>query len=147
MANFWYTRAARDLGRGTLNLHTGGDDIRARICMTNTTCDTEQDTTFLDQFTTIDVSDGSGYVEGVLDNEVFNEDQPANQGQFDADDETWTALGVGTRAIAGVLIYKFVTNDAASIPIIWIDTPAPPNSNGGNWTIQFHLDGIGTLDA
>jgi len=56
-------------------------------------------------------------------------------GTFDAADAVWTAVAAGA-AIDCVVIYKFVTNDAGSTPIAYLDgfsvTP-----NGGDITLQW----------
>lgn len=56
-------------------------------------------------------------------------------GCFDAADAVFTAWTAGA-ALNGLVIYKFVTNDAGSIPIAYIDgfsiTP-----NGGDITVQW----------
>jgi hypothetical protein len=41
-------------------------------------------------------------------------------GTFDAADSVWTAVGAGA-AIDCLIIYKFVTNDAGSTPLAYID--------------------------
>lgn len=59
----------------------------------------------------------------------------ADGGTFDAADAVFTAWAAGA-AIDGLVIYKFVTNDAGSIPIVYLDgfsvTP-----NGGDITFQW----------
>lgn len=59
----------------------------------------------------------------------------ADGGTFDAADAVFTAWASGA-AIDGLVIYKFVTNDAGSIPIVYLDgfsvTP-----NGGDITFQW----------
>jgi len=142
MANFVYTRAKVDIMKGLINLHTAGDDIRAIIVMTNSTADVDEDAVTCGGFTTLDEHDGSGYVIKALANEVVNEDAVNDRGEFDADNITWTSLGAGTRAIKGIVIIKFVTSVALSQPIAWIDTPSPPNSNGGDWTASWNVEGI-----
>ena len=56
-------------------------------------------------------------------------------GTFDAADAVWTAFSAGA-AIDGLVIYKFITNDAGSTPLAYIDgfsvTP-----NGGDITAQW----------
>ena len=50
--------------------------------------------------------------------------------------------------ILGVVIYKFVTDDAASTPIVYLDgSPFPITTSGDNITIQFNSLGIGTCAA
>lgn len=142
MANFWYTRAARDILKGDLDWDEVGHDIRVILVMTNTTADTEQDAATISAFTTLDEHDGTNYVRKALANQIVNEDTANNRGEGDADNVTWTALGAGTRAIAGAVVYRHVTNDTDSVPVAWIDTPAPPNSNGGDWTANWNVEGI-----
>lgn len=145
MANYAYTHGARLIMDGDCDLDTAGDDIRVRMCMTNTTCDTERDKTFLDQFTTLDTMDGANYVDKALANEVVNADEPNDRAEFDGDDLVWTALGAGTRQVAGLVVYKFVTNDAASVPLFWVDSGFPITANGGDVTVTWNAEGIAQL--
>lgn len=142
MANFVYTRAKRDLLKGDLDFDEAGNDLRVILCMTNTTADTEEDTATISAFTTLDEHDGASYARQTLDTQTVTEDQPNDQAEFDAVDVTISTLGAGTRAVAGCVIYKHVTNDTDSIPLIWMDTPAFPNSNGGDYTLQWAAEGL-----
>lgn len=57
---------------------------------------------------------------------------------FDAADATWTAVAVsGTKTVGGLIVYKFVTNDAGSTPIAYIDGFTAVLPNGGDLTAQF----------
>ena len=141
MANFVYTRAARDIMKGDIDFDV--DTFRVELVMTNTTCDTEEDAANLGAFSTIDRHDGANYVQKTLAAQAVNEDTTNDRAEFDdTADITWTSLGAGTRAIAGAILYKFVTDDAGSTPIAWIDTPSFANSNGGDYTIQWNAEGI-----
>jgi len=117
--------------------------------MTNTTADTEADKQFISGgtgFTTLDEADGANYVRKALADEAVTADEANDRGEFDATDVTWTALGVGTRQYAGLVVFKFVTNDADSIPIYWIDSGGFPFwGNGGNVTAQWNAEGIGQV--
>lgn len=120
-----------------------GEDIRVRLVMGNTTCDTENSAiAFLDDFTTIDVCDGANYVDKALANEAVNKDDANSRAEFDADNPTWTALEVGTRTTVGVLVYKFVTNDADSVPISYIEFASAVTHDGTNFVIQWNAEGI-----
>lgn len=141
MANQFYTRAARDILKGDLDLDEAGDDIRVMLCMTNTTADSAFSSANVGDLT-LDEHDGANYVRKALGTQAVNEDTGNERAEFDAVDVTWTSLGAGTRAIAGALIYKHVTNDADSVPVAWIDNPAFPNSNGGDYTIQWNAEGV-----
>ncbi len=141
--SFWYTRASQDIGRGLIDFREAGADIRAIIVMTNTTADTERDVATISAFTTLDEMDGAAYVRKALANQVWNEDQPNDRSEFDADDVTWTALGAGTRSMAGIIIYRHVTDDTDSVPICYIDTGGfPLAATGTDFIAQWNAEGI-----
>lgn len=107
---------------GGMDLDT--DDIRARLCMTNTTCDTEVDAiNDLADFTTIDPCDATGYADVALASEAVAADDANNRAEFDAVDLSFTGLsGNATRAIQGVLLYKYVDGtNANDLPLCFID--------------------------
>lgn len=56
-------------------------------------------------------------------------------GVYDAADDTWTAVAGGS-TVGGAVIHKFVTNDAGSTPIAFIDL-TDTATNGGDITIQW----------
>ncbi|MHA2032455.1 MAG: hypothetical protein ACW99Q_24025, partial [Candidatus Kariarchaeaceae archaeon] len=96
----------------SINLAT--DDIEIVLCMTDTTIDTENtDITVTGDFSTLDFHNGNNYAQKDL---AESWSDPV----FSASDLTWTALGNGSRDIAGALIYKNVVSSADDIPIAWI---------------------------
>jgi len=143
MANFVYTKAKHLLLAGDIDFDEAGDDIRVLLVMSNTTADTEEDVDNIDAFTTLDEYDGANYVRKALANQVTAEDEANDRGEFDADNVTWTALGVGTRQCQALLVYHHVTNDADSPPIAFIDQGGFPfDGNGGDVTVQWNAEGI-----
>jgi len=141
MASVVYNEFKRASAAGEIDLDT--DDIWLRLVMSNTTCDTENDAiAFLDDFTTIDVCDEANYVDKALVNEAVNKDDANDRAEFDADDVTWTALGVGTRTTVGVLVYKFVATDADHVPIAYVEFSGAVTHDGTNFTIQWNAEGI-----
>lgn len=141
--SFIYTPAKLKIGQGAIDFQNGGDTFRTALLMTNTTADTEEDTEFVAGFTTLDECDGSNYARQTLANQAITQDAANDRAEFDADDVVFTSLGAGTRSNAGALLYKFVTNDAASPNIAWIDTGGFPfNGTGANNTIQWNAEGI-----
>lgn len=143
MANFTYTHAKHLLLTGALNLATA--DMRVCLVMTNTTADTEKDVSTFAGFTTLDEYDGANYTTpgAALTGEAVTQDDANDRSEFDANDATFTALGVGTRQCQGAIVYAFVSNLNASIPIAWIDTGGFPfTGNGSNVTIQWNAEGI-----
>ena len=120
------------------------DDIRIWPLMTNTTLDTVRDA--VDQFSdvTADEFDGSNYSSGglALDSQAVAVDDANDRAEFDAADETVTALGAGTRPIQGVALGSFVTNTAASLPLHWIEFASNKTPDGSDFTFVFNAEGI-----
>lgn len=130
------------IGNGTIDLD--GDDIRTRLCMTNTTCDTEVDAiNFVANYTTIDVCDATGYADVALTAEAFTVDDANDRAEFDAADASFTGLGGDAiRATQGVLVYVFITNDAASLPICFIDFTTDIPTTATQTDIPWDAEGI-----
>lgn len=140
--SFAYTPLKAKLLKGEIDLDLP-QDIRVLLVMTNTTADTDQDAEFVSSITTLDEMDGANYVRKALAGEAVNQDNPNNRAEFDASDVTWTALGAGTRSMAGIVLFRFVTNDADSPLIAYIDTGGfPLAANGGDVTATWNLEGI-----
>lgn len=110
---------------GGIDLDT--DDIRARLCMNTTTCDTEVDAiNDLADYTLIDVADATGYADVALTSEAVAADDANDRAEFDAADVSFAGLsGDATRAYQGVLIYKYVDGtNANDLPLCFIDFTA-----------------------
>lgn len=138
--SFVFTKALTAIASGDVHFDT--DDIRVALVMTNTTADTEEDTQFMSGFGTLDEMDGANYVRKAL-TEAVNEDLTNDRAEFDAPDVTWTALGAGTRSVAGAIVLKHVTNDTDSIPLLYIDSGGfPKAASGGDVSIQWNSEGI-----
>jgi len=136
-----YTNAKRALLAGELNLAT--NDIRVALVMTNTTADTDQDAALMNAITTLDEMDGAGYARQALTGEAVAADDPNNRGEFDANNLTFSAVSAGTRQVAGMVVYKHVTNDTDSIPIAYIDSGGFPfTANGGDIVVAWNVEGI-----
>lgn len=149
MASVFYTKAKAQIMDGTINLDT--DDLDVLLCMTNTTCDTEEDTTFLDQFTLLDEMDGLNYTGGHGGADRLNlavtvsQDDTNDRGELivTGGSTTWTAIGPGTRSVQGALIFKKGASEAASVPIVFVDFSADvdPASPTGDLTINWNAEG------
>jgi hypothetical protein len=128
---------------GTVDLST--DDIRIFPLMTNTTADTERDgvDTF-SEITTPDEFDGSNYSTGglALDGQAVAVDDANDRAEFDATDETVSALGAGTRSIQGVVIGKFDTNFSSSRPLHWNEFASNKTPDGSDFTFVFNAEGL-----
>lgn len=119
------------------NLYFSGNDIRCALLMTNTTADTEDDAEFVGDFATLDEFDGAGYTRQALTGETVAQDDSNLRATFSFDLIDFGTPGSGTRSIAGILFYRFITNDAAS-PVIcfYNESPFPFPANGGALTVE-----------
>lgn len=140
MASLLNLPGMQDLLDGTSNWLTS--DYRARLLMTNTTADTENNKATLSAYTTLDAFDGSGASSIALTSEAVNVDSGNNRIEVDADDVAFGALGNGTRAIQGVILYDFNTNDADSVPFVFIQFSSTVNPGGATLTVQWDAEGI-----
>lgn len=128
---------------GGLDLDT--DDIRARLCMTNTTCDTEVDAiNDLADYTTIDPADATGYADVALASEAVAADDANDRAEFDATDASFTGLsGDATRAYQGVLLYKYVDGtNANDLPVAFIDFASDIPATATQVDIPWDAEGI-----
>lgn len=141
MADFWYNIAKNKLAKGDLDFDVA--DLRVKLCMSNTTCDTEVDAANLAGFTTIDAYDGTGYTDldlaGVsVVNDTTNDrtEVQYSAGNFGA------TVGAGTRQWVGALYYVRVDGTAANdYPVAWKDLTAN-NGNGGQINFTPNAEGL-----
>lgn len=132
------------------DIDLNGDDIRARLCMTNTTCDTEVDAiNDLADYTTIDTCDSTGYADVALASEAVAADDANDRAEFDATDLSFTGLGGdATRAIQGVLLYKYVDGtDANDLPLCFIDFTSDIPTTATQVDVPWDAQGILQLAA
>jgi hypothetical protein len=141
MADFWYTPAKTKLAKGDLDFDTA--DLRVKLCMSNTTCDTEQDAANLAAFTTIDAYDGTGYTDLDLASVSVASDLANDRAEIDYADGTFGAtVGAGTRQWVGMLYYVRVDGtNANDYPVAWKDL-TPNNGNGGALNLTVNTEGL-----
>jgi len=144
--SFWYVPITQKLAQAQLDMREAGHDIQALLVMAQSTADTDEDAEFVASIGTLDEFDGSGYVRKALASQAVNLDTVNDRAEFDAADVTWTALGAGIRQIKGLVLFRFVTNDADSPVIAYIDGSIfPTNGNGGDLTATWDAQGIAQL--
>lgn len=121
------------------------DDIRLLPLMTNTTVDTERDgATAISVFTTLDAFDGANApANGAqLDSQAVNIDDANDRAEFDAADETLSALGAGTRSIQGLLLFSWITNLNSSLPLHYLEFASSKTPDGSDFVLVFNAEGI-----
>lgn len=139
MASFPYTPALTRMGSQAFDWV--GADIRCLLVMSNTTADTDQDVENIADIGTLDEFDGANYVRKTAANEAQAQDDANNRSELSFDPMTWTALGNGTRALVGMVIYLHVTNDADALLIAYVDL-GTINPGGADLTITNNAQGI-----
>lgn len=138
MSDFCFNALKGGVLGGTIDLDS--NDIRVALLGTALVEATVQDADTLSGIT-LDEVVATNYVRKSL-TETVTTDDANNRGVFDAADVTWTDLGgAANDTIAAALIYKHVTNDSDSVPLIHLDVTDTP-TNGGPVTLVFHANGI-----
>jgi hypothetical protein len=131
MASFVYNRGALHTCGETTAINWESDTIKARLTASSVT--PNKDDTVMTGYTAIGTDQ-------TLGTKTRAEDTTNDRVVFDAADPTWTAVAGGS-TVGYVTVFKFVTNDADSIPICSIDITDTP-TNGGDITIQFASTGV-----
>jgi hypothetical protein len=141
VADFWYTPAKQKLAKADLDFDTV--DLRGRLCMANTTADTDQDAATISAITTLDEFDGAGYT--ILDfaGITVTQDDANNRSEIHVNAGTFGAtIAAGTRNIVGLLYYVRVDGtNANDYPVAWKDLTAF-NGNGGAINFAENAEGI-----
>lgn len=136
MASQIFNEFKEELMKGNVDLD--GGTFKADLLMTNTTIDTENDAIVTNSnFTTPDVCDGANYVTKTLSTLAVTKVDASDKATWGADNLTWTALGASTRAIQGVLIYKYDTSFNASMPIAFIQFSSNKTADGSDFTVSW----------
>lgn len=129
---------------GTIALAT--HDIRVLLVSTATTADTEFEAEFLSSFTSLDEVSATNYVRKAVTGEAINQDLTNNRAEFDFADVTWTALGgAANDTIQGAVVFRFVTNDADSPAICFLDNAGASfnlTTNGSDVVLQPSAEGV-----
>jgi hypothetical protein len=143
VADFVFTNAKRALLAGELDLDA--QSIRIALLMTNHSLHTagQEDVATISAITTLDEYNGAGYVRKTLAGLAVAAVNASDWATFDATDVLFSALGAGTRSAAGILLFRFITNDTDNVPIAWIESGGfPIAGNGGDLNVVWDALGI-----
>lgn len=130
-----YPKALELLNAGTLNW--GSDTIR--IALVNASATYSRTHGFLSAAISTNELSGGSYARQTLGTKT-SADNGTDKWIFDAADATFTAVAGGQTAGAAI-VYKFITNDAASPVLAFVDG-VDVVANGGDITVQFASTGI-----
>jgi len=127
---------------GAFNLANGGDTIKVML-VTGHTPDIDAHTAYQDVKgdEETDASSPPAYTTGgeTLANQATSQDNTDDEGVFDGDNITWTALDVGTPSHAIMYDESGASPPADYLMAYWELATA---SNGGDYTLQFATEGI-----
>lgn len=142
MASVVYNEFKRANAAAEIDLNA--DDIRAILVMSNTTADTENDgIVYVDDYTTLDESDDTGYARQALTGETVTKDDANDRAVFDANDVVFSALtGNASRTYVGVVLYKHVGADTANPVIAYIEFTTPLAATSTQVTVPWAATGI-----
>jgi len=129
----YFTFAEKVLS-GLIDLATAGDTIKVGLVTAHTP---DQDAHDVWSDVSGDEEAGPGYTAGgeTLGSQTVSIDSGNNRASFDGANVTWTGLDVGTPSHA--IMYSVTASNA--LIAYWELTTA---SNGGDYTLQWHVDGI-----
>ena len=141
MASFVYERGSELICKNDLDPETA--TIKARLCMSNTTCDTERDKLTLSGFTTIDAH-GTASDQTIANIAVST--ISGNKTRIDGDNITFAALAAGARGSVGLLIYQDLGGAGSDVPLIWLEFPSEETHVGDDFPVNFNAtSGIADL--
>ncbi len=140
MPDFAFNKAKAELARG--NIDNVADDIRVLLLKSSTP---DQDLDFVvDLVPATNEVTVSGYARQVLGSKVVTEDDTLDRADIDAGKAVFASLAAG-ETITWAIVFKFITNDAASILLYAFDV-ADTATNGGTFEVRWNgVDGVGTL--
>lgn len=136
MASAWYQEGLHGLMNKEIDLDT--DTIKVRAVA-------DEDYTFSQAHTTM--TSVTKYT-GSTDATLASVDISTTKGTIDAADlaPAFSALAIdGTKDIDALVVFHFVTNDAGSTPLIYIDLAAATTPNGTDVNITWNASGIASL--
>jgi len=143
MASRIYNEALRAIAAGEIDLNAA--DIRAKLLMSNTTADTENDGVVeVADITTLDVCDAAGYADIDMAGLAVNVDDPNDRAEFDANDLVFSGLGGdATRNAVGVLLYVYIDGTAANDKVLaFIEFTSAISNAATQVTVPWSAEGI-----
>ena len=143
MASRIYNEALRAIAAGEYDLNAA--DIRAKLLMTDTTADTQNDgVVVVSDITTLDLCNATGYADIDMASLAVNKDDPNDRAEFAAANLVYSGLsGDGTRDYQGVLLYVYVDGNPANDKVIaFIDFTADIPKAATQVTMPWDAQGI-----
>lgn len=123
MSSVIYQNGISKAFEGDLDWETANLDVR--LLMTDTSADTDVDADTVDDITTLDECDATGYAHEDVTTPAITVDDTDNEVVFSSDNWVWPGLsGDATRDYKGALLVLYVDGGAGDIPLIFVDFTA-----------------------
>ncbi len=128
----------------TANVNYSSDTIKFVLCMTNTDADTLRDAVDATNDLALDEFDGSSYSSGgvTLSGVAVAVDDANDRCEVDCTDPTPVSYGAGTRSIEGILVIKFITSLALSLPLHFLDFSTNKTPDGSSFALIIDAEGF-----
>jgi len=120
MGSVLYQNGVMKTFEGDLDWETANLD--SLLLMNNTTADTEPDADTVNDFSTLDECDATGYAHEDITNPAVSADDADNEMVWTSDNHVWSGLGGdATRDYQGCLIVQYVDGGTGDIPLLFCD--------------------------
>ncbi len=140
MASFLHNIFKSEVMKAAVNLANGGHTLKVALYTSSLVAPNADDDSYSSApYDANEVAAGGGYSTGgaTLAGQAVSVDDANDRGKFDGDDVVWAASTITARY---ALLYD--DSHASKIPIALIDFGSDKASSAGNFTIQWHTDGI-----
>ena len=141
----FYNAFKKDVLDGAHDLDSGGHTIKAILVSSYTpNIDTHK---LYSDVSGVEYGAGSGYTVGgeTLGSQATTQDDANDRADWDGADTVWVSLGPLSPATPSDLILYNDTQTTPSKPLIVYFEIGVTATTGGNYTIQWHTDGIALL--
>ena len=135
---FIYNNFRERVMEGAFNLASAGDTIKVALLGTYTK---NAANTVYGNVSGTEYNTGAGYTSGGETLSGQDVTEASTTGTFDASDLTWTSLGTLTpNHPVYAVMYRTAGSPANELIAAWETSGTAPN--GGNWTLQWGVNGI-----
>ena len=146
MSVFFYDTAVLNILNGTVDLDT--TVMKMMLVLATSNAASRDIATIADVADITNEVSGGSYARQTLGT-VTVVDAGSNITKWDSTtDVLFTAVPTNASQVLAAVVFAFITNDAASIPMVYLDGSIfPITTTGDNITVKFNASGIGQATA
>ena len=146
MANIIFNAGLRDLLKTTKTFDAG--TYKALLVRSTSTYTPNKDDDTISGLTGLVEISVASYARQTITTPTIAEVDASDLVKVDCDDVAFGSLESG-QTVKAIIVYRFVTNDTDSIPLLYIDTDSgsllPRALGGGAFTVQINASGLLTF--